>query len=512
MKKLFILLLVAMISVVTAHEPLPLSALSAADLRSKMNSDSKAFGVYRDGLQDVANYIEKNRLLFPLAAPTKPKLLTESEKADFRAVWQRTSDYFLALESIEEFYADAGKLKGADKDEAVALSYAAFAAKYAYALKFIAAFERVPDASKILNEALPSIGLQKNSYAEFKFHYLHIKIASEFAARNTVYSANVKAPAALAATIAEDTKAIWKAGQGEGQKLTLQNSLDIIKSGGHTVWFPVQAGVSEWMGDAKVRRVNRSLISPAQISALIPRMLPGDILLERREWYISNIGLPGFWPHGAIYIGTPEERRAFFNDSEVQAWVKRQGQADGDFEALLSKKYGAAYELSMVVQHEHAPRVIEAVSEGVVFSTFEHTADADALAVLRPRLSKAEKASAILRAFQYSGRPYDFDFDFQTDAALVCTELVYKSYEPKPPIQGLKLPTVELVGRLAMPANLFAKQFDEDFGKPSAQFDLVSFLDGREKQGVAVEATVDEFRKSWQRPKWHIFVQEAAKK
>ena len=69
---------------------------------------------------------------------------------------------------------------------------------------------------------------------------------------------------------------------------------------------------------------------------------------------------------------------------------------------------------------------------------------------------------------------------------------------------------VELLGRLAMPANLFVKQFDEEFGKPTAQTELVAFLDGREKQGIAVEATVDEFRKSWRRPKWHIFVQETA--
>ncbi|MEP7157469.1 MAG: YiiX/YebB-like N1pC/P60 family cysteine hydrolase, partial [Betaproteobacteria bacterium] len=155
--------------------------------------------------------------------------------------------------------------------------------------------------------------------------------------------------------------------------------------------------------------------------------------------------------------------------------------------------------------------VIEAVSEGVVFSAFEHTADADAFAVLRPRLANAEKASAIFRAFKYSGRPYDFDFDFQTDAALVCTELVYKSYEPQAPVKGIKFPLVEVLGRLAMPANLIVKQFDEEFGKPGQQTELIAFYDGHERKGNAVESNLAEFRKSWQRPKWHIFVQETAR-
>jgi hypothetical protein len=503
--------------VVTAadHPPVAVDALNTPDLRARLDSDSRAFGIYRDGLRDVVGYMATNPALFPAAKSSGAQLLTESDKAALRAVWQRTSEYFLALDSLEEFYRDTGKLSGAARDEAFALSYAAFAAKYRYALHLIAAFERAPDAHKILNEALPSLGLRENSYAEFKLHFLNIKIATEFAARDTVYRSRTKAPPTLAATITEDSEAIWRAGKGEGHRLTLQNSVDVLSAGSHSVWFPVQAGVSEWMGDAKVHRVHRSLISSAQIRALLPRMQPGDILLERREWYLSNVGLPGFWPHAALYIGTPQERRVFFNDPEIQAWVKAQGQVDGDFEALLRTRHAVAYQLSLVAQHDEPPRVIEAISEGVVFTTFTHTADADAVAVLRPRLSKAEKASAILRSFQYSGRPYDFDFDFQTDAALVCTELVYKSYEPKAsgsgtPVRGLKLPVVELLGRLAMPANLFVKQFDEEFGKPTAQTELVAFLDGREKQGIAVEATVDEFRKSWRRPKWHIFVQETA--
>ena len=39
------------------------------------------------------------------------------------------------------------------------------------------------------------------------------------------------------------------------------------------------------------------------------------------------------------------------------------------------------------------------------------------------------------------------------------------------------------------------------------QLDMVLFLDGREKLGKAVEASVDELRQSWRRPKWHVITQ-----
>jgi hypothetical protein len=152
--------------------------------------------------------------------------------------------------------------------------------------------------------------------------------------------------------------------------------------------------------------------------------------------------------------------------------------------------------------------VIEAISEGVVFTTLEHSAGADSVVVLRPRLARREIAAAIARAFAYAGRPYDFDFDFRTDSALVCTELVYKAYEPAPGTAGLRLRLEEILGRTAIPANAIARQFDEEQAAGAPQLDFVAFLDGQEKLGVAVEAGTEEFRRSWRRPKWHVLVQD----
>jgi hypothetical protein len=209
-----------------------------------------------------------------------------------------------------------------------------------------------------------------------------------------------------------------------------------------------------------------------------------------------------------LYVGTPEERRRAFSDPDVVAWVQARGQADGDFEALLARTYPAAYAQALATDGGAPRRALEAISEGVAFTTLDHAAGADHVAALRPRLPAVEKAAAILRAFGYAGRPYDFNFDFRTDAALVCSELIYKAYEPGPGRQGLRLPLVEVLGRPLLPPSEIVRLFDAELGTPTAQLELIRFLDGRGANGVAVEGDVEAFRGSWRRPKWPALMAE----
>src|SRR5262249_54013007 len=142
--------------------------------------------------------------------------------------------------------------------------------------------------------------------------------------------------------------------------------------------------------------------------------------------------------------------------------------------------------------------------EGVSFTAFEHAFAVDYLAAMRPRLSKLEKAKAIEHAFKYQGRPYDFEFDFLSDSTLVCTELVYKSYQPAADQKGLKIDLVDVAGRRTLPANELVKLFDQQYGKPEQQLDFVAFYDGHEKDGTCGPSTLEEFRKTWQRVKWDV--------
>ena len=129
----------------------------------------------------------------------------------------------------------------------------------------------------------------------------------------------------------------------------------------------------------------------------------------------------------------------------------------------------------------------------------------DYLVALRPRLEGVAKAQAIIEAFAHLDKPYDFDFDFATDHALVCTELVWRSYRGADGKAGLELPLVQVAGRLTLPANEIARVYAEEYGSPEAQFDFVYFLDGRERELRAVVGSEESFRGSHQRFKWDIF-------
>lgn len=491
----------------------PLYKLDRAEQTERITNHLKMIAICRTGLSNILAFARQQTNLFPATKPAEQQLPRREEKEILWQAWGTYLDYMLALDAMDAYHSDWFRLSGERREKSFATGYAAFLAKYRFSLEFVALMEKNPFLDTILNEPVPELGLPAGTYSKLKFRFLNVATATDFGAQTVLFQTMHNAvPPSLKTTMDDDAGAILRMSHGEGELLTAKNALKIMQNAGGTAWFPVQAGVSEWMGDTKVHRTDHSLISSAQIVHLHEKLLPGDVLLVRREWFLSNIGLPGFWPHAALYIGTPEERRNFFSDARMAGWLKTQGITNGNFEQVLQARSATNYAESLKPQpHEHQPRIIEAMSEGVSFTALEHCADADAVVVLRPLLQKSEKATAILRAFHYAGRPYDFNFDFATDSELVCTELVYKSYEPARGMRGLHLPLEEMLGRQLLPANLIARQFDEQYGTPDAQFEFVAFLDGHEREGKAVEADVAQFRQSWQRPKWYIVSQDAVK-
>jgi hypothetical protein len=237
--------------------------------------------------------------------------------------------------------------------------------------------------------------------------------------------------------------------------------------------------------------ISRPLISHAQVQELKGMLEPGDIILEQRNWYLSNGFLPGFWSHMALYVGTAEEleRRGLATHPFVQQHLEKYRQPD---------------------RNGHERRAIEAETSGVIFSSLEQTASADHIAVLRPRVSEARKNAAIARAFSHYGKPYDFDFDFFSTDKLVCTELIYRAYDEFIGGERVEFPLVRILGRDTLPPDeivrTFARQHSRDrqgeaVGLPSPrQLDFVLFLDGDFWSGTARFADVEAFIRSGERP------------
>ena len=271
----------------------------------------------------------------------------------------------------------------------------------------------------------------------------------------------------------------------------------------HGLCFPAQKRIVEWLGDTKLRRIGHNLITAAQLQAMEPHLEPGDILLMRKNWYLSNIGLPGFWPHAELYIGSPEKLRAFSDCADVRTFMAaRTGRRIG-LTAYLQRRFPHEWH---AYTHGHAGKpycIIQALSEGIVLSTLKQGAG-DYVAALRPKLTAAAKARAIIEAFSHLDKPYDFDFDFTSAHALVCTELVWRCYRPGPEQEGLQFTLVEIAGRQTLPANEIAHLYATERHQPDRQLDFVYFLDAREKQQRGFVADEAAFAESYKRTKWDL--------
>jgi hypothetical protein len=232
-------------------------------------------------------------------------------------------------------------------------------------------------------------------------------------------------------------------------------------------------------------------ITQAQVQDLKQILQPGDVILERRNWFLSNGFLPGFWKHAALYVGSPQdlERRGLTTHPFVQSHLESFRKPD---------------------RHGNESRVIEVVAEGVIFSPLEETAAADDFAVLRPRVSESRKNAAIVNAFSHYGKPYDFDFDFFSTDKLVCTELVYRAYDEFIGEESVRFRLVRVMGRDTMPADEVVRMFvwersmDGELAAqglpPASQFDFVIFLKEDSWSGRARPAGVEEFIRTVERP------------
>ena len=143
----------------------------------------------------------------------------------------------------------------------------------------------------------------------------------------------------------------------------------------------------------------RKRVTPGVQRKLSKLLQPGDVIITRHDDAASNLFLPGFWPHGALYIGTQAQRQAI--DSSGATW-REKCTADNC--------------------------VLEARKDGVLFRPLDDTLAVDACVVVRPQLQPQQIVEAITRAITHHGKCYDFEFDFRRSDKLVCTEVIYRAY------------------------------------------------------------------------------------
>ncbi len=158
----------------------------------------------------------------------------------------------------------------------------------------------------------------------------------------------------------------------------------------------------EWAGRtvSEIRMDRDKSVHQNMREALSRILQPGDVLATRHHYALSNLFLPGYWPHAALYLGPGEEK--------ARLGLKDREETDHWRDSL---------------------QVLEALKDGVRLRPLAQTLSVDAVAVVRPKLSRTEIGKAIERALEHEGKLYNFDFDFFRSDRLVCTEVVYRAYE-----------------------------------------------------------------------------------
>ncbi|MFM8172521.1 MAG: YiiX/YebB-like N1pC/P60 family cysteine hydrolase [Pirellulaceae bacterium] len=193
--------------------------------------------------------------------------------------------------------------------------------------------------------------------------------------------------------------------------------------------FEIQRAAGVLAADRYLRLGHQPSLPNAIREELQRDLLPGDILLVRKEHALTNYFLPGYWPHSALYVGDAVklESMGLHQHPHVATRWQRFVRCD----------------------EPHCGRVIEAMKDGVQIRRLDSPFRSDSILVIRPRLCPDSIKTALVRAFFHEGKEYDFGFDFTASERMVCTEVIYRAYDG---IEGLQFPLSLRAGRMTLAA------------------------------------------------------------
>lgn len=460
-------------------------------LTEKMNSDQIYTEQYIQKLQETENLLAKQLKRNSLNS------LTIEDKSKTRELWRDYLSYFMALNEIIQQYRYFYQINYlTDKnlnERSFMLAYSAFVSTYSSSLNLIKNVEKIPLSETLLNEEVLSYDIPKNAYYKIQKNLLKPENYLQANAGYT-YMKSIKQYNLLELRkLAEDDFRNIAAKTGTRPDIAMNGAIDYFEKNMLVGWFPVQKQIAERMGDTRIPLSNVALVDLEKIKEIEKGILPGDVFLQRRNWYLSNVGLPGFWKHTVIYLGSLDDLDQNFEPSELTQGLKVSEYIKNNFPKLHEEL------------KDNKKRTLEAESEGVVSFALEKSMSADYAAVLRPKISQDEKLKALIYAFGQFGKPYDFDFDFLTDNSIVCSELFYKAY----PMMNYKLRTIS--GRMVLSSNHIAQDFDEKYAEQKDLFDLIYFIDANEKTKKSFFSDLNTFRQSWKRNEADVIKAFAAK-
>ena len=149
------------------------------------------------------------------------------------------------------------------------------------------------------------------------------------------------------------------------------------------------------------------------MNGLKQKLRPLDMLLEKTPFRLTDRFIPGHYGHIAFWLGQPEELISYtviYQGNEIPLL---------DHPAMFP----------FLEKFSRGELVLEALRHpGVTMNTLEHFMDIDDLLVLRSSEIQ-NPGEKILTAVKQFGKPYDFNFDVETEESIVCSELIYVVFD-----------------------------------------------------------------------------------
>ncbi|MCC5021874.1 MAG: hypothetical protein J6386_04770 [Candidatus Synoicihabitans palmerolidicus] len=185
---------------------------------------------------------------------------------------------------------------------ALLLHYTAAAVLYDYSARFVVAFENSEEAQLKLNEAEPRWDLAGGTYDRIRanfgniahrrwleagWQHYHVMVPKWREAERGPESVGVAAKFHAAIAEAGERTAALSERILNYKLATAARDVRTVAGGSY---YRASAAISTLIGDAKIRapRDGQALVTPALWARLRPLLQPGDILIERRNWYLSN--------------------------------------------------------------------------------------------------------------------------------------------------------------------------------------------------------------------------------
>ena len=433
--------------------------------------------------------------------------LTQSERDILKNQWEQFLKVAILSEGITDRHRYFNQISiFSNKDthiESFVIAYSLYIKKFELFYKVIARTSTSPNTIKLFNEYSPVFGVANlyddvsgrffasNSFLRRNVGYLYYKIMSP------KDRTNLPAEYAVLLDIARGSyefifkNALTQVTHGSA---LYKNSFDRTMFG---AWLPIQKTVFvNTFGNVHVGERKEKFISVDQINEMKNKLQPADILVYRKNWYVSNLGVPGFWTHAGLYTGTLDEMNAFFAPVFPQKGYS-------SFSALLQVEHPLVYEkYSKQDDNGFLPSVVESQTHGTLVQSIEHSASVDYFGVVRTDHNKQELLETLMQAFSHYGKPYDFSFDFDTKNEIFCSELVYDAYLSSSSRRGVTFPRIIVSGKNIVIPQGIVEKFANERNTAKQELFFVYFLDASEDKQEAFIGTEAGFIDTISRSKY----------